>query len=223
MDVIPGEAVRFASGDLTLEGMLHLANRQTGLPEGEGPAPSIVIAHPHPQMGGDMYNNVVGTLVRAATEVGWAALRFNFRGVGESDGRYDNGTGEQDDVRAAVDYLRTRPEVDGVRVAVAGYSFGAMMAARVATGREDLAAAVLVSIPTQRGPTVELGLPMPALFVTGDRDEYCDPDLLLEFREQIGPDVAVEVLEGVDHFWWGSDERLAEIVGGFLGSRVTVS
>jgi alpha/beta superfamily hydrolase len=213
--VIPDEAVRFPSGDLILEGMLHL-------PEGEAPFPGIVVAHPHPQMGGDMYNNVVGTLVRASTEAGWAALRFNFRGVGESVGRYDNGKGELDDMRAATEYLRMRPEIDKGRVAVAGYSFGAMMAARVASGRDDLAAAVLVSIPTERGPKVELSLPMPALFVTGDRDEYCDPGLLLEFRERIGPDVRVEVLEGVDHFWWGSDERLAEIVGGFLASHLTV-
>src|SRR6266540_978811 len=113
-------AVTFPSGELSLEGLLHL-------PE-QTPAPGIVVCHPHPMYGGDMHNNVVDAICDTAVAEGIAALRFNFRGAGASEGRYDNGVGEQDDVRAALTYLRGLPEVDSARVALAGYSFGAAVA-----------------------------------------------------------------------------------------------
>jgi alpha/beta superfamily hydrolase len=209
VDVIPGRAVAIPGDGLTLEGLLHA-------PGGGGPFPGILVCHPHPQYGGDMYNNVVGALVRASLEAGYVALRFNFRGVGESQGSYGGGEGELADARAALAFLAEQPEVAASPLTIAGYSFGAAVALRAADGREDLAAVIAVSNPTARGSSVDLHLPMPALFITGDRDQYCDADLLMEQRDQLGPDVTVEVLPGVDHFWWGSDERLAEIAGAFL-------
>ena len=209
MDVIEGRAVRIESAGPSLEGILHL-------PPGEPPFPGVVICHPHPQFGGEMYNNIVGALVRAALGVGAAALRFNFRGVGESDGSYDGGKGEVDDVRAGLEFMRSQPEVDGGRVALAGYSFGANMAVLAADRRDDIAALVLVSAPIQRGERVENELRCPTLFIAGDRDQYVDAPLLVEYAPQFGPDITVEVLSGVDHFWWGSDDRLIEIVSGFL-------
>jgi alpha/beta superfamily hydrolase len=200
--------VTFVSDGLKLEGLLQL-------PEAT-PAPGVVVAHPHPQYGGDMYNNVVQTVCEAALSVGAAALRFNFRGVGFSEGEYDNGVGEQKDVIAALEHLRSLPEVNADRVALAGYSFGAMVTLRAANGHQDLAAVVSVSNPTRRGPKLELHLPSPTLFITGDRDPYCDGALLEEYRMQIGPDVTVKVLPGVDHFWVGSTDRLKESVAAFL-------
>jgi alpha/beta superfamily hydrolase len=213
VEVIQGRGLRIESEGPGLEGLLHL-------PDGEPPFPGIVICHPHPQFGGEMHNNVVGALVRAANGAGIAALRFNFRGVGESEGTYDGGKGEQDDARAALHALRSQPEIDPQRVALSGYSFGATVTLNVASGRDDLAAVVAVSSPTVRGDKVEIHLNAPALFVTGDRDQYVDANLLLEYRDQLGDDVTVEVLEGVDHFWWGSDGRLIEIVGAFLRKQL---
>ncbi len=209
MEVIEGRAVRIESEGPSLEALLHA-------PEGDPPFPGIVICHPHPQFGGEMHNNVVGALVRASLGEGVAALRFNFRGVGESEGSYDAGNGEQDDARAAMHFLRSQPEINSDRVALGGYSFGSTVAINVASGRDDLSALIAVSSPTARGPKVEVHLKAPALFVTGDRDEYVDHNMLLEYRGQLGNDVTVEVLEGVDHFWWGSDGRLMEIVSAFL-------
>jgi alpha/beta superfamily hydrolase len=213
VSTISGEMVTVPGGEVTLEGMLHL-------PEGSGPFPGAVVCHPHPQFGGDMYNNVVGALVKACLGSGVAALRFNFRGVGESTGAYGGGEAEKSDVIAALDYLRARREIDGSKVALTGYSFGAMVALRVADGREDLAAVVAVSTPTQHATLDGLHLAAPALFVTGDRDEYCDHELLQEHREQLGGDVTVVVVPGVDHFWWGSDGRLIEAVSGFLREQL---
>ena len=205
--------VSFESDGLKLEGLLHL-------PEGAGKFPGAVVAHPHPQYGGDMYNLVVQTVCEAANSIGAAALRFNFRGVGFSEGTYDNGEGEQRDIGAALEYLRSQPEIDSGCVALAGYSFGAMVSLRYANERDDLAALVAVANPTVRGPKVEVHLPMPTLFITGDRDEYCDGELLQEYREQLGPDVSVEIMRGVDHFWVGSTDRLQEAVSGFLQKRM---
>jgi alpha/beta superfamily hydrolase len=168
-----------------------------------------------------MHNNVVHALCRAASGVGAAALRFNFRGVGGSEGSFDDGVGEQQDVAGALAYLRGLPEIDASRVAVAGYSFGALVALRYADGRADLSGVIAVSNPTQRGPMVELYLRSPALFVTGDRDEYCDSALLTEYRERMGDDVTVVVHPGVDHFWWGSADRLILPVSVFLRAHLS--
>ena len=209
MDLTEGRPESFVTPDgLTLEGLLHLPETT--------PCPGVVVAHPHPQYGGEMRNNVVSALCRAAIGVGAAALRFNFRGVGASEGSFDNGMGEQKDVEGALEHLHSLPEIEASRIAVAGYSFGAMVVLRYAHLRDDLAAVVLVSNPTQRGPRLELSMRVPTLFVTGDRDEYCDEAHLMEYRDQIGTDVTVVVHEGVDHFWWGSDDRLIETVSAFL-------
>lgn len=214
MELSEGRPVIFTADGLTLEGVLHLPETT--------PCPGVVVAHPHPQFGGEMHNNLVDALCRAANSAGAAALRFNFRGVGASEGSFDNGVGEQRDVQGALEYLRGLPEIDASRVAVAGYSFGAMVVLRYANGRDDLSAVVAVSTPTQRGPTVELSMRVPTLFVTGDRDEYCDGALLTEYRDQLGDDVSVVVHPGVDHFWWGSDDRLIETVSAFLRDHLHI-
>lgn len=91
-----------------------------------------------------------------------------------------------------------------------------MVMLRTASDRDDLAAVVSVANPTQRGPKVEIHMRAPTLFVVGDRDQYCDGQLLLEYQDQIGDDVTVEIVPGVDHFWVGSDDRLINIVQQFL-------
>ena len=82
--------VTFPCGDLTLEGV-------TSVPEGEGPFPAVAVCHPHPLQGGMMDNNVVFAVCRSLMRASIASLRFNFRGVGRSEGRHDEGAGEQDD------------------------------------------------------------------------------------------------------------------------------
>lgn len=210
MGLTAGQSISFTSGGLALEGLLHLADAT--------PGPGIVVCHPHPQYGGDMRNNVVGALCKAALDSGIAALRFNFRGVGESEGAYDNGTGEQQDVAAALDHLRTLPDIDASRIGLAGYSFGAAMALRAATA--DLRALVAVSTPTAGGWLGELALPCPTLFISGDRDEYSDPEALQEIVAKAGGRAELAVMPGVDHFWWGSDDRLIAKVGEFLRTHV---
>ena len=108
-----------------LEGFLHL-------PEGDGPFPAVVVCHPHPQMGGDMHNNVVMGVCYSLFIAGIASLRFNFRGVGRSQGQYDEGRGEMDDVLAALAAAGSQESIATDRVGLAGYSFGAGVAMKTA-------------------------------------------------------------------------------------------
>ena len=209
MDVIPGRPLRIESEGPALEALLHL-------PEGTPPFPGIVLCHPHPLYGGDMYNNVTGAIVRAAMGAGVAALRFNFRGVGGSEGRYTGGEGEQDDVRAALGSLRAQPQVDSERVSLGGYSFGAVMAFRVAAAGDRLASLLGVSLPTPLGNLAEMRASEPILMTSGDRDEYSDVGVLAGFKASLGEQAELVAVPGADHFWWGSADRLSEIVGGFL-------
>lgn len=202
--------VSIPSSDITLEGQFHLP--------GTTPAPAIVVCHPHPQYGGDMQNNVVGAICETAVGSGIAALRFNFRGTGRSEGRYDNGIGEQEDVRAALAFLRDLPEVDPKRVALAGYSFGAGVAVRVADA--DLRAFVGVSLPTMM-PLEGVTVACPALFVSGDEDEYSDADDLTEFVRTLGANAELKLLPGLGHFWFGVERDLRDIVAPFLLARLT--
>ncbi len=208
MGVSQGIPVTFPSGALTLEGLVHLPDRQ--------PAPGVVICHPHPQYGGDMYNNVVEALVRASLAAGAVAVRFNFRGVGGSEGSYDNGAGEQADAAAALVYTRALPEVDSAHVAIAGYSFGAAVALATARTQPDLSALLCVSAPTIGGYLQPPDLRCPALFVSGDRDQYSDTEELARLVQPVGNRAELVVMQGVDHFWWGSDGRLVQAVTGFL-------
>jgi uncharacterized protein len=114
---------------LSLEGALALPER---------PAAGVVLCHPHPLYGGDMDNPVVGAAAEACAGLGLATLRFNFRGVGGSRGAWDEGHGEQEDVRATLTLLRQRLPA-ATRLALAGYSFGASMSARVAASGPPLA------------------------------------------------------------------------------------
>jgi alpha/beta superfamily hydrolase len=161
-----------------------------------------------------MRNNVVDALCRAALLSGSAALRFNFRGVGGSEGRYGQGVAEQGDVRAALSHLRSLPEIDGERTALAGYSFGAAVSLRAADA--SLRGLVLVSLPTMMGRLEPPAGGFPVLLVSGDNDEYSDQDDLTAFAESMGDRVEIVFHRGVDHFWWGSDDRLVDTVSRFL-------
>jgi hypothetical protein len=195
--------VTFPSGDLTLEGVLHVPDAT--------PAPGAVVCHPHPQHGGDMENNVVTAACRALAERGFAALRFNFRGTGASDGVFDDGRGERDDVAAALNYLASLPGVDAKRVGLIGYSFGAMMAAEAASG--ELRALALISPPLAYSD-LRVAWGCPALVLGGEEDAIAPTDRLRVVGEQ--PGVELVLVRDADHSWWGCEDALAEAVGAFF-------
>src|SRR5436190_8804166 len=109
---------------------------------------AVVFGHPHPQMGGTMHTKIVFQSAKALTRIGCAVLRFNFRGVGRSDGAYANGVGEQDDFRAALDFVRDRyPDVP---LWTAGMSFGSWIALSVGAEDPRVSTLIGISMPVSR-------------------------------------------------------------------------
>src|SRR6266852_4283114 len=190
---IPEKQVTFPSGDLTLEGLI--AN-----PGGD--APAAVVCHPHPMYGGSMFNNVVDAILAAMWQLGYSTLRFNFRGVGASEGEHNGGRGKVDDAAAAMTYLLSQPGVRQHGAVMAGYSFGAMVA--VAAGYEHADVSRIVAVALPLGMTearVPAGASKPLLLVSGDRDSYSPVAGLTKLRDQIGNSAQLEIIKGADHFF----------------------
>jgi alpha/beta superfamily hydrolase len=163
-----------------------------------------------------MDNPIVLAVRDAAAGQGLATLRFDFRGVGTSTGQHDDGRGEQDDVRAALGELRRQLGAQAP-VALAGYSFGAAVAAAVAR-KTEVAALALVAPPLRlidvEPPAAVRGA---LLVVVGAEDQYCPAGALEALRDAV-PAAMVTVIEGTDHFFFGSLDALADAIAGWAGT-----
>jgi len=181
-----------------------------------GASSGVVLCHPHPQYGGDMDSPVVMTAARACAQGHLATLRFNFRGVGASGGAWDEGRGEQDDVRAALAHLRGLLGPPA-HVALAGYSFGAAMAAAVAAAGEPLAGLTLIAPPlARRGlPALPAAVEGPLLVVAGNRDTHCPAEALAGLAGA-WPSAIITVIDGADHFFFGGLEALDAALTGWV-------
>jgi alpha/beta superfamily hydrolase len=194
------EEIRFSSEDHSLEGLL----------EKNSAAGAVVITHPHPLYGGDMHNNVVMAITRAYQKMGCTSLRFNFRGVGASQGSYGNGVGEQEDVRAAIAYLT---DLGIGRIDLAGYSFGAWVNAHLNCRLEGIADMVMISPPVAFiGFESVKSIDCLKLIITGSRDDIAPPDMIKRSFPQWNPAAHFEVISGADHFYGGYTVKLEEIL-----------
>jgi len=169
--------------------------------------------------GGDMDNPVVIRAVEVAAAAGLATIRFNFRGVGASTGTHGGGVAEQQDLRAALTHLRSaRPDAP---LLAAGYSFGSIVAARVAAAGE-VDALALIAPPLgvedyRRLPDLPATLPL--LVIAGTQDEYCPADVLERLRAEHAGAV-FRVIDGANHFFFGKIFPLGEALGGWLAPTV---
>jgi alpha/beta superfamily hydrolase len=194
------EHVFFKGGDIELEGLIARGD------SGQG----VVITHPHPLYGGDMHSYVVEAIVSAYGKKDYTTLRFNFRGVGRSQGSHDNGFGEQDDVRAAVSYL-SETGIDNIDLA--GYSFGAWVNAHAVSSNTPVRHMVMVSPPVgfrkfEAGPS----MPCLRLIITGNRDDIAPAEAIEKMLPQWNPDARLEIIEGADHFYAGYFNEVESIL-----------
>src|SRR5664280_673671 len=176
------------------------------------PVGIVVVCHPHPLSGGTLDNKVVQTLTRSFLQLGWASLRFNYRGVGASEGAWDEGRGEVDDALAAVRSARGREGFSGLPLALAGFSLGGFVAAAV---NERLADAdkpkriVLVAPSTQKHSVP--GVPAEiSIVIQGDVDELVPLEATLAWARPLG--LPVIVFPGVGHFFHGKIGLLKNVV-----------
>jgi alpha/beta superfamily hydrolase len=164
---------------------------------------TAVICHPHPQHGGTLDNKVVATLARAFVQCGWRAVRFNFRGIGASAGRWDEGRGELDDALAVVAALR----LPGQPLALAGFSFGAYVASHAAAA---LHPARLVLVGPATANFAVAPVPSDTLVIHGEADDVVPLAATLDWaRPQALP---VVVVPGVGHFFHGQLPALKSLV-----------
>jgi alpha/beta superfamily hydrolase len=172
---------------------------------------AAVFAHPHPLHGGSLHNKVVYRAAQALSGAGFGTLRFNFRGVGLSEGRYDAGRGETEDFRAA---MSEAERLGGLPIVAGGFSFGSAVALRAIAGDARVLAFVGVGLPlaTESGAGLERPR-VPALFVVGGRDAFCPPARLREFVAGTGEIVEIP---GADHFLEGRLEELTAAIRRFL-------
>jgi len=196
------ERVFFTSGGLRIEGMLASA----------APGRGVVITHPHPLYGGDMDNSVVIAVQRAYLRQGFSTLRFNFRGVGASEGRYDDGPGERQDAGAALAFLASRGMA---AIDLAGYSFGAWVNAGLNAGFQRM---VMVSPPVAF-MSFDRPAPIPTLrlIVTGSRDDIAPARTISTYKSHWNPAAAFEVLSDADHFYTGFLKNLEDTIAVHLG------
>jgi len=171
---------------------------------------AAVVCHPHPQYGGDMDNPVVVGVTDALVAAGIATLRFNFGGVGASQGTYDGGGEEQCDVGAAEATLAGRMPT-GTPLVIVGYSFGAWVGARAAAGLPRVRRVVAVGPPLAfMDWSFVHTLRQPLDVVVGDRDQYCPRDAL----ERLG--VRTTIIAGADHFFARIEAAVGRTVADLL-------
>jgi alpha/beta superfamily hydrolase len=186
----------------------------------EGPAVAAgVVCHAHPRHGGVMHFKVVFRAARALQQAGVAALRFNFRGVGRSEGVHDDGRGEQDDVRAALDEAARRHP--GLPLVLGGFSFGSTMALRVGCGEPRARALFALGFPLSMVPDPSFldGCRAPRLFVQGEADPFGSGAQMKERVDRLPEPRSLVVVPGADHFFTGHLDALQQAVRAWAASR----
>lgn len=204
-------AIAFKSKRLTLEGVLSLPE---GLPQ---PYSAIVMCHPHPMLGGNMDNPVVTSVCRAASEAGFASFRFNFRGVEGSEGEFGNGDGVHDDIKSALNMVQRWPGVDGKRVALAGYSFGAAVILRRLRHFKGARSFALIAPPLSSIEDSRIVKDKrPKLFIVGQNDRLVSSVELQGTLDRIREPLQFREIGGGDHSLSGREWEVADEVTGFV-------
>ena len=203
------EAAEPASRLLPLE-LTGPAGRIEGLlQESDGVAHETIalVCHPHPLYGGTLHNKVTHRIAATLFARGAAVLRFNFRGVGKSEGVHDRGRGELQDALAMLDWLRRRHP--GAQAWSAGFSFGSWVASRVAAAEPAVARLILVAPPVHTQTFEEMRTcPVPKLVIQGRADDVCKPENLERVYPTWAEPKRLEWVDGASHFF---DRRLAEL------------
>jgi alpha/beta superfamily hydrolase len=194
------QKIQFPSGSLSLEGILVKGKLSK----------AVVVSHPHPLYGGDMHNHVVGLIAGAFEDRGWTTLCFNFRGVGRSQGDFDQGLGEQEDVADAVAYLKGLGET---KIILAGYSFGAGVNARAALSLPDVQGSILVSPPAGMMDFSFMSQDTKTrLIIVGDQDPYAPVAQIKSLVQSLPAPPPIKIIKGADHFYSSGWQELTAAI-----------
>lgn len=208
------QSVTLAGPAGRLEALLNV-----GSPDAEYAA---VVTHPHPLLGGTMHNKVVFHAMKALNSFGFPVLRFNFRGTGASQGAHDNGIGEVDDVRAALEFLKGEFHLP---IVFAGFSFGAATGLRAACPDPDVEVVISIGTPMQADNRVynydflrQCG--KTKLFISGDHDQFATPEELNVLADSAAPPKSLVLIPGGDHFFDGHLEEYRTAIEAWVRQTV---
>lgn len=187
-------------------------------------SPLALILHPHPQYGGTMNNKIVYYLFHSFARRGFATLRFNFRGVGRSQGEFDQGIGELSDAASALDWLQTY-NPDAPTAWVAGFSFGAWISMQLLMRRPEIDGFLSIAPPANLYDFTFLApCPSSGLILNGTADDIVTPQsvqkLVDKLKQQKGITIHHDVVEGADHFFENKHEELVTSVNDYLDMRL---
>jgi alpha/beta superfamily hydrolase len=203
----------------TLEAVLEPAS--DGRPDSAIRA-AVVFAHPHPQFGGTMHTKAVYQGAKGLSRIGCSVLRFNFRGVGRSEGQFDQGDGEKEDFSAALGYMASR--YPGARIWAAGFSFGAWVALEVGAADDRVSVLIGIAPPVATSASgMEYSFPRtlestkPKFFVQGEADEVCPVEALWRFYGRLQEPKEIVVIDAADHLFEGKTTEVGEALEDLLG------
>src|SRR5579864_104751 len=207
--------VMFTGPEGRLEGRYHQSKEEH--------APIALILHPHPQYGGTMNHKVVFSLFHVFVNRGFSVLRFNTRGVGRSQGRFDNGMGELSDAAAALDWLQTM-NADAKSCWIAGYSFGAWIGMQLLMRRPEIEAFISVSPPANQYDFTFLApCPSSGLILQGDQDPLVPAESVQKLVHKLSHQRDIKIdfrkIPGADHFFVDCAEVLAGHVDAYIAAH----
>lgn len=178
-----------------------------------------LLVHPHPQFGGNMYNNVVSEVYKTFIQNNVSCLRFNFRGVGRSTGNHTTGKGELNDVKVCIDYLIDEKNYENILIC--GYSYGAAIGCSAVNHSEKVIGYVAISFPWDFMGLKYKELSQtekPKFFIQGNRDDIANYDNFEENYSNYSSPKKSRIINGADHFYWGYEEQVAKAVLEFYES-----
>lgn len=194
------EKIRFFSGGLQIEGLSYMQDGENG----------AVITHPHPLYGGNMHNAIVKAVSEVYQEKGFSTLRFNFRGVGASDGTYTDGEGECKDVKSAIDYMHKKGRVN---IDLVGYSFGAWVNMKTTDIDFKHLRTVMISPPVS---FLDFSLishnQKIDVIITGQMDDIAPPYKIKDLILSWNPNAHFFIIKGADHFYSFKTEELKHVL-----------
>jgi len=200
-----------------LEGRYHPAKRSN--------APLALLLHPHPQHGGTMNNKIIYNLYQTFTERGFSTLRFNFRGVGRSQGRFDSGQGELSDAASALDWMQSQNPATS-SCWIAGFSFGAWVAMQLMMRRPEIHGFISIAPPaSQHDFTFLAPCPASGMILHGDKDEVIPQSsvdkLAGKLQKQKNIQIDYRIIHGADHFFQDHLDKIDEHVNDYLDKMLT--
>ncbi|HEY5080827.1 MAG TPA: alpha/beta hydrolase [Bauldia sp.] len=201
-----------------LEGRFQPAKRKNG--------PIAIVLHPHPQFGGTMNNQIVYQLFYMFSKRGFAVLRFNFRGVGRSQGEFDHGSGELSDAAAALDWVQS-VHPDAKSCWVAGFSFGAWIGMQLLMRRPEIEGFISIAPqPNLYDFTFLAPCPASGLIIHGENDKVASPKdvqtLVDKLKTQKGIKIDQEIIKGANHFFENHIDELMEDCAAYLDRRLAM-